>query len=74
MMSRVGNKTCGSTTLKKKKKKHHKFTLAGMTDTCSEKTICETEVEADMDKVIEYPLPIPRGMDNKHHAQNQAPM
>lgn len=43
--------------LKKKKKKHHKFTLAGMTDTCSEKTICETEVEADMDKVIEYPLP-----------------
>ena len=71
MMSRVGNNVWVNNL--KKKKTHNKFTLAGMTDTCGEKTICETEVEADMDKVIEYPLPISRGIDNKHHAQNQAP-
>ena len=71
MMSRVGNNVWVNNL--KKKKPHNKVTLAGMTDTCGEKTICETEVEADMDKVIEYPLPISRGMDNKHHAQNQAP-
>ena len=68
MMSRVGNNVWVNNL--KKKKTHNKFTLAGMTDTCGEKTICETEVEADMDKVIEKVLELVKCEQKKDNYSN----